>query len=71
MIEENEDSVYLTGAEVSKILGLSRQTLLALRKKGALEGYKQGSKLLYCAENVRAFLNNRTTIIKLPIGAQQ
>jgi len=71
MIEENEDSVYLTGAEVSKILGLSRQTLLALRKKGALEGYKQGSKLLYSADNVRAFLNNRTTIIKLPAGAQQ
>lgn len=71
MSEENEDSVYLTGVEVSKILGLSRQTLLALRKKGVLEGYKQGSKLLYSADNVRAFLSNRTSIIKLPIGAQQ
>jgi excisionase family DNA binding protein len=70
-VEEDNEVVYLTGAEVSKILGLSRQTLLALRKKGALEGYKQGSKLLYSSDNVRAFLSNRTTITKLSTGVQQ
>ena len=70
-MEEDNEVVYLTGAEVSKILGLSRQTLLLLRKKGALEGYMQGSKLLYSSDNVRAFLGNRTTITKLATGVQQ
>jgi excisionase family DNA binding protein len=67
----DEEVVYLTGAEVSKILGLSRQTLLALRKKGALEGYSQGSKLMYSAANVKEFLQSRTTITKLQSGVQQ
>jgi excisionase family DNA binding protein len=70
-MEKDNEVVYLTGAEVSKILGLSRQTLLALRKKGALEGYKQGSTLLYSSDNVRAFLSNRTTITKLSTGVQK
>ena len=71
MIEEDNEVVYLTGVEVSKILGLSRQTLLALRKKGVLEGYKQGSKLLYSSDNVRAFLCSRSTITKLSTGVQK
>ena len=70
-MNENEEIVYLTGAEVSKILGLSRQTLLALRKKGVLEGYSQGSKLVYSAANVKEFLQSRTTITKLKSGVQQ
>jgi excisionase family DNA binding protein len=67
-MEDNNEVVYLTGEEVSKILGLSRQMLLRLRKQGAIEGYKQGSKLLYSSENIKAFLNSRTTITKLPQG---
>ena len=70
-MKETEEFVYLTGAEVSKILGLSRQTLLALRKKGVLEGYSQGSKLVYSATNVKAFLQSRTAITKLKSGVQQ
>jgi len=64
----DEDKVYLTVTEVSKILGLSRQTLLKLRKAGALDTYYQGNKLRYDADNVKAFLVSRTEIKKHPIN---
>lgn len=57
---DNSEQVFLTGAEVSKILGLSKQTLLKLRKVGALDTYTSGnSRVVYCAENVKAFLQSR------------
>jgi len=64
----DEEKVYLTETEVSKILGLSRQTLLKLRKAGALDTYYQGKKLLYDADNVKAFLVSRTEIKKHPVN---
>ena len=64
---ENNEQVFLTGAEVSKILGLSRQSLLKLRKLGTLDTYLQGGKkLLYSADNVSAFLSLQSAIIKQP-----
>jgi excisionase family DNA binding protein len=63
-------TVYLTGLEVASLLGLSRQTLLALRKKGVLEGYRQGPRLLYSADNVTEFLNSRNEITKLQSGVK-
>lgn len=68
-----EQIVYLTSEEVSKILGVSRQTLLKLRKKGALEGFSKEGKIgiLYDAEAVKTLLQARTTITKLPSGVQQ
>ena len=67
--EENNEQVFLTGAEVSKILGLSRQSLLKLRKLGTLDTYRQGgTKLMYSAANVRDFLSAKNTITKQPIN---
>jgi hypothetical protein len=67
--EENNEQDFLTGAEVSKILGLSRQSLLKLRKLGTLDTYHQGGKkLLYSADNVRAFLSVKNAITKQPIN---
>lgn len=68
-----EQNVYLTSAEVSKILGVTRQTLLSLRKKGVLEGFsKEGHNgVLYNAQAIKDLLQSRTTITKLPSGVQQ
>lgn len=69
MSEEKNNEQFLTEAEVSKILGLSRQTLLKLRKEGALDTYRQGGKsLLYSADNVRAYLSVKNAITKQPIN---
>jgi len=38
----DEEEVFLTGAEVSKILGLSSRTLRRLRQAGALDTYYKG-----------------------------
>lgn len=67
--EENNEQTFLTEDEVSKILGVSRQTLLKLRKVGALDTYRQGGKkLLYNADNVRAYLSVKNAITKQPIN---
>lgn len=64
----DNEQVFLTEIEVCKILGLSRQTLLKLRKVGTLDTYRQGGKiLLYSADNVSAFLSLQSAIIKQPI----
>jgi prophage antirepressor-like protein len=68
VIQEGDEKVYLTETEVSKILGLSRQTLLKIRKAGALDTYYRGKKLLYESENVKAFLISRTEIKKHPVN---
>lgn len=68
MSEINNEQVFLTGTEVSKILGLSKQTLLKLRKVGALDTYTLGnSRVVYCAANVKAFLQSRVPT-KQPIN---
>jgi len=67
MIDKDSDQVYLTGKEVSKILGLSTKTLYLLRKSGALETYRKGGRdILYSESNVREFLTKRNTITKQP-----
>ena len=67
MIDEETDQVYLTGKEVSKILGLSRSSIQRLRKSGALETYFMGGKsVLFREDNVRDLLTKRTTITKQP-----
>jgi excisionase family DNA binding protein len=67
MIDEESDQVYLTGKEVSKILGLSRSSLHRLRQSGALETYFMGGKnVLFREDNVRDLLTKRTTITKQP-----
>lgn len=67
MIDEETDQVYLTGKEVSKILGLSRATLHRLRRSGALETYFMGGRsVLFREDNVRDLLTKRTTITKQP-----
>ena len=67
MIDEETDQVYLTGKEVSKILGLSRSSLHRLRQSGALETYFMGGKnVLFREDNVRDLLTKRTTITKQP-----
>lgn len=68
-----EQIVYLTTEETSKILGVSRQTLLKLRKKGILEGFSKGGQvgIHYKAEAIKALLQSRSTITKLPSGVQQ
>lgn len=69
IIEVGDGQVFLTETEVCKILGLSRQTLLKLRKEGALDTYRQGGKsLLYSADNVRAYLSVKNAITKQPIN---
>jgi excisionase family DNA binding protein len=67
MIDKESDQVYLTGKEVSKILGLSRSSLHRLRQSGALETYFMGGKnVLFREDNVRDLLTKRTTITKQP-----
>ena len=67
MVDEETDQVYLTGKEVSKILGLSRSSLHRLRQSGALETYFMGGKsVLFREDNVRDLLTKRTTITKQP-----
>ena len=67
MIDEESDQVYLTGKEVSKILGLSRSSLHRLRQSGALDTYRKGGKnVLYNAADVKELLTKRNTITKQP-----
>jgi|APGre2960657373_1045057.scaffolds.fasta_scaffold02191_5 excisionase family DNA binding protein len=67
MVDEETDQVYLTGKEVSKILGVSRDTLYRLRKSGALDTYRKGGRnVLYNAADVKELLTKRNTITKQP-----
>jgi len=67
-----EEEVFLTGAEVSKILGLSSRTLRRLRQTGALDTYYRGlysatsnnTRPVYSATNVAEFLRLKNTITK-------
>ena len=71
-MNNTEEEVFLTSAEVKKILSVSSQTLLRLRRSGSLDTYYQGmgddvptnARPVYSAENVRAFLESRGKIIK-------
>jgi hypothetical protein len=68
----DEEEVFLTGAEVSKILGLSSRTLRRLRQAGALDTYYKGvrskgvtnERPVYSATNVAEFLRLKNTITK-------
>ena len=71
-MNNTEEEVFLTSAEVKKILSVSSQTLLRLRRSGRLDTYYQGmgdvvptnARPVYSAENVRAFLESRDRITK-------
>lgn len=63
----DEEEVFLTGAEVSKILGLSSRTLRRLRQAGALDTYYKGANtrnLVYSSINVAEFLRLKNIITK-------
>jgi hypothetical protein len=75
----DEEEVFLTGAEVSKILGLSSRTLRRLRQAGALDTYYKGvqstthtnARPVYSATNVADFLRLRNTITKQPTQSNE
>lgn len=63
----DEEEVFLTGAELSKILGVSLRTLRRLRQAGALDTYYKGANtrnLVYSSINVAEFLRLKNTITK-------
>jgi hypothetical protein len=65
MEEQNDEDVYLTTDQVMKILGLSRQSISRLRLTNVLTTYRQGTKYLSSAKEVKALLTQRTTIVKI------
>ena len=65
MEEQNDEDVYLTTDQVMKILGLSRQSISRLRLTNVLTAYRQGTKYLSSAKEVKALLTQRTTIVKI------
>lgn len=65
MEPQDDEDVYLTTDQVMKILGLSRQSISRLRLTGVLTTYRQGTKYLSSAKEVKALLTQRTAIVKI------
>lgn len=65
-LEEEGGEVFLTSQQVIKLLGISLQSLVRIRKTGKLPTYTRGCNVFFSAEDVKTLLQERTTIIKQP-----
>ena len=52
------ENIFLTAAEVSTILRISKRTLYNYRECGKLSGYKIGNAILYRTDEVVQFVKN-------------
>ncbi|MDB5240911.1 MAG: hypothetical protein JWP57_1536 [Spirosoma sp.] len=50
---------WLSRAQARRALGISESTLFRLTQRGALTFRYEGSKLLYCVQGIRAYLNRQ------------
>lgn len=48
---------YMSEAEAATLLGVSRITLLRRRKRGEIEFYRIGSRVVYAKSQIQAFLD--------------
>ncbi len=61
-VKRNEDDIFLTRKDVSKLLKISLPTLSNLTKEGKLAGYRLGGRVLYRKEDVIASLEKIETL---------
>ena len=62
---------YLTELEVRENLGLTRQSCYNLRKSGVLTSHYVGGKVRYSANEIEAFVLDKTTPKTLPVGSNK
>jgi len=65
MEPQDDEEVFLTTKQVMGILNCSRQYISKLRNTGKLSSYRRGNEYLLSANEVKALISKKTTIVKL------